>query len=184
MRRIINFFKTHHWAAGLAGLLFLPIFYYSIMSLLGSANLIPYMLARTWPYLALMSAGLGIQGYLISYLTSRLSAGAVATSGGFSATAMAACCAHHASDLLAIAGASTLAAFADKYQEVFLLFGVFSNMAGIAYMLSCVQTRNLHPNAGPLSFLFAINWKSALIPLIAGLFGIWAAFALHTMASG
>lgn len=57
------------------------------------------------------------------------------TSTAVSGMAMVACCAHHAVDVLPILGLSAAALFLTQYQEQFLIFGVISNLIGIAMML-------------------------------------------------
>ena len=56
---------------------------------------------------------------------------------------MAACCAHHLSDVLPILGLSGLAAFLARYQTVFIVAGVLSNLVGIAIMLESIQRHQL-----------------------------------------
>ena len=67
----------------------------------------------------------------------------MATSGDVSAGSMAACCAHHITDVLPLLGLSGLAAFLASYQVLFILIGVLSNVVGITIMLETIQRHGL-----------------------------------------
>jgi hypothetical protein len=87
----------------------------------------------------------GIQAALYSILRFRLFVPVSSTgpagvmmgsSGGTSATAMVACCIHHATNVLPILGASAATAFLARYQRPFMLVGLGMNVAGILAMLT------------------------------------------------
>lgn len=48
---------------------------------------------------------------------------------------MAACCAHHVSDVLPILGLTAAATFLAKYQTAFMLAGLGANLIGIVVIL-------------------------------------------------
>lgn len=132
--------KTKAVVVGCLASLALVMFYVLIFLLTKS---LPYILDQfktVWPWITLIVIGFGVQMGLFSYLHSmkkQMSSSAkaqVAASGGVSATAMVACCAHHLSELLPIVGLGLAASFFVKYQKLFLIIGVISNGIGIAYM--------------------------------------------------
>jgi P-type Cu+ transporter len=88
--------------------------------------------------------GFGVQAALYTVLKLRLfvplhSTGApgalTGASGTTSTAAMIACCAHHVADVLPVLGLSAAAAFLAEYQKAFMVFGLLTNLAGIAIML-------------------------------------------------
>ena len=88
-----------------------------------------------------LSLGLGIQGFLYSHLriklrreTLRGAKSSMAASGGVSTASMVACCAHFL-PTLGLPLLSAAAAGLERYQTLFFLFGVFSNLFGIGFML-------------------------------------------------
>jgi hypothetical protein len=56
-------------------------------------------------------------------------------SGGLSVTAMAACCAHHVTDVLPFLGLTAAATFLAEYRLAFMLIGLGTTLVGIAIML-------------------------------------------------
>ena len=95
-------------------------------------------------YVVPIIAAFGIQSALYSILRLGLYAPAIASrpggammgaSGSTSATAMVACCLHHATSFLPILGFSVATAFLARYQRPFMLVGLAMNMAGIFFML-------------------------------------------------
>lgn len=159
----------------------LPLFYAGVMWAFGSSQFILLNLREIWPYLALMSIGLGAQAGMLVHIhnAARLGTGAMAASGGVSAGAMAACCAHHATDLLPLVGLSALAGIADKYQHVFLLLGAFSNALGIVWMLGHIRKHGLLDAKSAWAAFAKPDWNAAF-PAIAVILGaVWAAFALR-----
>ncbi|MBI2135484.1 hypothetical protein HYU06_00240, partial [Candidatus Woesearchaeota archaeon] len=94
----------------------------------------------------------------------------VTGSAALSGTSMVACCAHHLTDLLPIIGFSAFAMFLSKYQTVFLLTGVFSNMVGMLIMLRMLQKFNAKFNNFLLRNLLKLNLKFAIN--VAALIGV------------
>jgi hypothetical protein len=72
----------------------------------------------------------------------------LATSGGMSTTAMAACCSHYLALVLPALGLpflSTAAAGLANYQGYFFFAGVLSNLFGIGFMLRLMIRRGVIP---------------------------------------
>ncbi len=73
--------------------------------------------AELWYWVLALAGGFGVQAGLFSFIRQSFrerraaATASVATSGGVSAGSMAACCAHHLSDVLPLLGLSGLAAF-------------------------------------------------------------------------
>ena len=63
----------------------------------------------------------------------------IGTNGGTSATAMVACCLHHATNVLPVLGISAATAFLARYQRQFMQLSFFMNLLGIMLMLYVVQ---------------------------------------------
>ena len=99
-------------------------------------------------WVAALAAGFGVQAGLFSFIRQgirqrRAATGSVAVSGGVSAGSMAACCAHHLSDILPLLGLSGAAIFLTTYQTFSIIIGVFSNVVGITIMLETIQRHGL-----------------------------------------
>lgn len=93
-----------------------------------------------WWIIAL-ALGLGIQGVLYSNMRIRLrretmrgAKSSMAASGGMSAASMAVCCAHFL-PALGLPFLTAAAAGLERYQAIFFLIGVLSNLFGIGFML-------------------------------------------------
>lgn len=132
-----------------AGLLLLA-FYFGILTLSQGVQHAVEQSAKLWYWLLALSAGFGVQVGLFDFIRRNLNGrhsatASVATSGGISAGSMAACCAHHLSDVLPLLGLSGLAAFLADYQIFFIIVGVMSNAVGITIMLETIQNHSLWP---------------------------------------
>ena len=100
-----------------------------------------------------LAAGLGLQATLYVFLRRKLGGrstkGAkcgLATSGGMSTSAMAACCSHYLVNLLPVLGLpffSAAAAGLARYQTYFFLAGVLSTLFGIGLMLRTMKKSGL-----------------------------------------
>ncbi len=107
-----------------------------------------------WYWVLALAGGFGIQAGLFSFIRHRLrqrraaATGTVAASGGVSAGSMAACCAHHLSDVLPLLGLSGVAIFLVEYQVFFIVVGVLSNIVGITVMLETLQCHSLSDRLG------------------------------------
>ena len=90
----------------------------------------------------LLAAGFGVQIGLYKYVRIVLKKkkdsllGGVSASGGVSTLSMLACCAHHIADVLPFLGLSAAAVFLAQFYIPFILLGIFTNLAGIAFISS------------------------------------------------
>ncbi len=140
-----------HVLTGIAAGLVLVAVYIGILSLAQGVTHALEQAEQLWYWVMLIATGFGVQVGLFSFIRSALrqwraaATASVAASGGVSAGSMAACCAHHLSDVLPLLGLSGLALFLTKYQLLFLLAGVLSNAVGITIMLETIQRYNLCP---------------------------------------
>ena len=131
-------------AVGLAGAALLAGLYFGIVSLAESPK---HALDLFWQDRWLVTPiilGFGIQAALYSILKLRLflpvssagASGAMLGAGGTtSAIAMAACCAHHVTDVLPILGLTAAAAFLAQYRLAFMAAGLGTTLFGIGFML-------------------------------------------------
>ncbi len=103
-----------------------------------------FQFSRDSLYVVPIIGAFGIQSALYSILrlglyapamTARPGGAMMGASGSTSATAMVACCLHHATNVLPILGLSAATAFLVRYQRPFMLVGLAMNMAGILFML-------------------------------------------------
>ena len=129
----------------ISGIILLAV-YFAILSLANSADHAISQFFSMWYFILALAIGFGVQVSLFTYVRSyknALAATSVSVSGGVSTTSMAACCAHHISDILPIIGFSAAAIFLVKYQLVFILIGLFSNLIGINFMLHTMKKHNM-----------------------------------------
>lgn len=142
--------KKHIIIGVIAGiLLLLP--YMGIITIAQGIDHALEQTAKLWYWVVALITGFGIQVGLFSFIRQALhekrasATASVATSGGVSASSMAACCAHHLSEILPLLGLSSLAAFLVNYQLLFIILGVLSNIVGITVMLDTIQRHGLCP---------------------------------------
>jgi hypothetical protein len=125
--------------------------------------------AELWYWVLALAGGFGIQAGLFSFIRQGIherqaaTTGSVAASGGVSAGSMAACCAHHLSDILPLLGLSGVAIFLVRYQLFFIVAGVLSNIVGITIMLETIQRHGLSDRLG--RWKGDMNWvkKGAMV---------------------
>jgi hypothetical protein len=92
-------------------------------------------------FVGLISSGFGTQVGLFTYLRllqRAMARGSIAFAGAGTATSsvsMVACCAHHLADVLPIVGLSGFAVFLVEFRTPLMLFGLATNVLGIALML-------------------------------------------------
>jgi hypothetical protein len=130
--------------AALAGMALLSLLYFGIVSWAESPqHALDLFWEDRWIVIPII-AGFGVQMALYVILKKRLfipvastsSAGAMTgASGGMSATAMVACCAHHVTDVLPILGLTAAATFLAEYRITFMLVGMGTTFLGIFVML-------------------------------------------------
>lgn len=133
-------------AAGFLAAAVLPLFYLVLLTWLNGFSHAVRQIASLAGWMFVLSLGLGLQVQLyfrLRRLHREANSGAVAAAGGASAFSMAACCAHHVSDVLPAFGLAAAASFLSYYQDSFLLLGVLSNVGGLLYMLSCYRDSRL-----------------------------------------
>lgn len=124
---------------------------------------------RLWYWVAALAVGFGVQAGLFSFIRQRLherrasTTASVATSGGVSAGSMAACCAHHLTDVLPLLGLSGLAVFLASYQLLFIVLGVLSNIVGITIMLETIQRHNLSQRLADCRWNMGLVKKATII---------------------
>lgn len=128
-------------------------------------------LQEMWYWIVLLVIGFGIQVGLFTYIRavirlkqdSGIATSAVAASGGISTTSMVACCAHHVTDVLPILGISAAAVFLNRYQDVFIIVGILSNLIGITLMLRIIQKHNLYSvDQNILAIFMKLNMNRSL----------------------
>lgn len=127
---------------GMGAFLGLPAFYLGIMTLTSDWY---YALAQFREFLiwiVALSLGFGIQSTLFTMIRRRLkgmdrksTTSTLAASGGLSTASMVACCLHHVADVIPFLGLPVLAVTVQKYQTVFFLIGILSNLFGISLMI-------------------------------------------------
>jgi hypothetical protein len=130
--------------AGMAGALLLTSVYFGIVSWAESPeHALEFFWQDRWIVFPII-LGFGVQSALYIVLKKGLfipvanmgASGAMTGAGGStSALAMAACCAHHVTDVLPILGLTAAAAFLGEYRQAFMLLGLGMTILGIAFML-------------------------------------------------
>ena len=124
-------------AAGISAGFLLFSAYFALLTALNSpAHAIQQFLAYGW-LMGPLIAGFGAQVGLLVHLRSlqRCGAASTAASGGVSSATMAACCAHHATDVAAVLGISALTAALASWQVPLLVLGLVSNGLGLLHLL-------------------------------------------------
>ena len=130
--------------AGLVGAAFLTGLYLGLVSWAESfQHAVEYLWQDRWIVLPII-IGFGVQTALYIILKKRLFLPVANTaptgmmtgaSGTTSTIAMAACCAHHVSDVLPILGLTAAATFLAEYRTAFMLIGLSTTLVGIGVML-------------------------------------------------
>ena len=134
--------------------------YLGLLSWLEGWDYAAFQFSRDRGYVIPIVIAFGIQAALYSIIRFRLygpvgSSGAggvlMGTSGGTSATAMVACCLHHATNVLPIHGISAATAFLARYQRPFMQLSLAMNLMGILIMLWTLESarRSLRPVLEP-----------------------------------
>lgn len=130
--------------AGLLGAGLLAAVYFGIVSLAESTEHALDQFQREALYVIPLLVGFGLQSALFVGLRRRLfmpnstpgaSARVAGASGGTSAAAMVACCAHHVTDVLPILGLTAATSLLAQYQQLFMILGLITTLGGSAYML-------------------------------------------------
>ncbi len=131
--------------AGLLGATFLAAVYLGIVSLAQSPAHAQELFWQDKALVVPILLGFGTQVGLTTllkaglHLPQRVPAGATtAAGGGVSTLAMAACCAHHVTDVLPLVGLSAAAALLAQWKIPFMAAGLLTNVLGIAVMLRVI----------------------------------------------
>ena len=130
--------------AGLVGAILLTGVYLGLVSWAESPqHALEFLWQDRWIVLPII-LGFGVQAALYVILKKRLfipvasvgpSGAMTGASGATSTIAMAACCAHHVTDVLPILGLTAAATFLAEYRTAFMLIGLGTTLIGIIVML-------------------------------------------------
>jgi len=169
-----------HILIGIGAAVMLLLVYAGIVTLAEGIEHALEQTATLWYWVVALAGGFGIQAGLFSFIRQGLrerkasATASVATSGGVSAGSMAACCAHHITDVLPILGLSGLAVFLTSYQVLFIIIGVLSNIVGITIMLETIQRHGLSQKLANWQWDMGVIKKativSAVLILVAAFF--------------
>ncbi len=182
-KEIINWLTNNSKFAGLLAGGFIFIFYFGIITLANSFEHALSQFSTDWPWIVALAAGFGIQARLHLFFKFQMhkkminSSGMMA-SGGVSGTAMIACCAHHISDALPFLGLAGVAGFLFEFREVFLLFGVLSNLVGIIYLLTKFNEYGIESGL-PAAFQKMFGKKESVNMSIIGSAAVFFAYFLR-----
>lgn len=139
-----------HIIIGTFGGLALLVFYFVFLTLVNSFSHAIFQFSQMWYWILILVIGFGFQVGFYSCIREAIRArqlkgpsGSLATSGTISAGSMIACCLHHLVDVLPIMGLAAASLFLIKYQTLFLVVGILSNLIGIVIMLEIIQKNNL-----------------------------------------
>jgi hypothetical protein len=117
-------------------------FYMGIMTLTGDWHYAQFQFDQYRWWIIGLSIGVGIQSSLFVMIKRNLAGrekkavrSTLVASGGVSIASMVVCCLHHISDIVPVLGFSVMAASLQKYQTLFFLGGVLSNVFGIFVLL-------------------------------------------------
>lgn len=122
--------------------------YLGVLSWLEGWQYAAFQFTRDRAYVVPIILAFGVQAALYSVIRFRLygpvqNAGMggvlMGSSGGTSATAMVACCLHHATNVLPVLGISAATAFLARYQRPFMQLSLAMNLLGILIMLISLQ---------------------------------------------
>jgi hypothetical protein len=128
---------------GVVGASLLTGLYFAIVSLAESPSHAVQLFWEDRAIVLPIILGFGVQVALYTVLKKRLfvpvaemgpSGALTGASGGMSAAAMVACCAHHAADVLPLVGLTAAATLLAEYRIPFMLVGLGTTIAGIAVM--------------------------------------------------
>lgn len=131
-------------SVGLLGSMGLAIIYFGLVTWAESFEHARQLFWEDRAIVLPMILGFGVQLGLYTVLKKGLyvpirdtgaSGALTGASGGVSAAAMVACCAHHVTDLLPLIGLTAAATFLAEYRLAFMLVGLGTTIAGIAAML-------------------------------------------------
>lgn len=152
-----------HVLVGAGAAILLLAVYLGIITLAQGWSHAAEQTGRLWYWVVALTAGFGIQAGMFSFIKQGLrqrqmaASSSVGASGVISSGSMAACCAHHLSDVMPLLGLSGLALFLTRYQLFFIVLGVLSNVVGITIMLETIQRHGLS------DWLASSGWNMNLV---------------------
>ena len=161
-----------HILIGAGAAVLLIIIYLGIITLAQDWAHALQQTGELWYWVLALAGGFGIQAGLFSFMRQGIrkrraaTTGSVAASGGISAGSMAACCAHHLSDVLPLLGLSGVAMFLVQYQLFFIIVGVVSNVVGITVMLDAIQCQGLSDSLGRWKWKMNRVKKGAMVSAV------------------
>ena len=139
---------------------------------------------RLWYWVLLLSTGFGFQLGLFIHIRHTLhqrmvgATAEIAASGAVSTGSMVVCCSHGLVNLLPIFGISAAAAFLARYQLPFIIFGVFSNLAGVTIMFGLAQKNKILFKNQLMLTIAKLNMKLVrLFLIITGIIAIGVSIA-------
>ncbi len=169
VKGVIRHMRARSLLFGAAGSIALLMVYFGILIFANSFSHAVEQFIQMWYWVLILAIGFGIQVGLYSHIRSfnKNVTGAtaeVAVAGGISTGSMVACCVHHVTDVVPILGLSAAAVFFGRFQTLFIIIGVLSNLVGINMMLKIIQEHNLYDKSkeGFFSKLMRIDMKRAL----------------------
>jgi copper chaperone CopZ len=130
--------------SGIAGTAVLFALYLLIISIAESPSHALQQLGQDAGFVSTIALGFGIQIGLFVHLRTNIRRAAAAAalpagSGGVSATAMLACCAHHLADVLPFLGLTAAAVFLNEYRGWFMAAGLALTVMGIGFMIYTIR---------------------------------------------
>lgn len=133
---------------GILAVIGLSLVYFLTVSLIMGFKYSVNEFISLWYVMVPLILGFGLQVSLYSHMKRKVMdkkcAMGVTASGGVSSGSMVACCAHHVTDVLPVLGVTGITLFLSKYQLVFLIVGILSNLIGINFMLYTMKKHNLY----------------------------------------
>lgn len=118
-------------------------FGYGIVAVFSGSTFALKQLHVYWYYNVPLAIGFGFQvgAYVYMRQTMKMaSASSLAVSGTTSGVAMAACCAHHVTDVLPLLGVAGVISGLGQYQRQFFWIALGFNLIGVAYAMSRLMT--------------------------------------------
>lgn len=150
-------------AWGVLGGVLLVGVYFGVLTVANSAGHALDELGRLWYWMLPLVLGFAAQIGLFAYAREAtrdkhdIHTRGVVTSGSASTLSMAACCAHHLTDVLPLVGLAGAATVLAAYQGLFLLLGVLSNLVGLVYVLGMLRRHGLYPHR-PSALSSLLRW--------------------------
>ena len=162
--------KDKYILIGLSASGLLLLFYFIVSSLLGGFQFAVDNFIQLWYWMVPLVVGFGIQMGMFFYVKNEMhkkAAAEAAASTGISTGAMVACCAHHIADIAPFLGITALGIFLTKYQSTFLLIGMLSNILGVTYMFTLMETKI------PRRHLKALFYSLLVVSIAIAVFPVW-----------